>query len=261
MSSLLGGSSRGDKARNGAPLGPAQLQREQGTCCRQHGQSPKGPAQDSAADREGGNRILPWTRDCVSGGDVKKAYPVHRLPHAERGSVFADSTELAAAWWESVKSGRSRTHHPPRTDSVSPLERVTITSAATFWPRCRQMRRGHVRLGRGAGWRLPATLSCGGAAVQLTSGLRDCAEPVFFSDDTRIGLQRHHRPGTCTIPPAFGGPPRVLNSAAQSARFSPDGKWLAYIALEAHASTCVPTCGAKAARWRRVSVDNTSAVV
>ena len=73
----------------------------------------------------------------------------------------------------------------------------------------------------------------GGAAVQLTSGLRDCAEPTFSADDTRV-LFTAAGESTRNVyeMPALGGQPRVLKRAARNARFSPDGKWLAYIAIE-----------------------------
>jgi Tol biopolymer transport system component len=75
----------------------------------------------------------------------------------------------------------------------------------------------------------------GGAAVQLTTGFRDCAEPTFSADDTRVLFSASGESSRNVYEmPSLGGPPRLLRRAARSARCSPDGKWLAYIALEPH---------------------------
>src|SRR6186713_3041374 len=58
--------------------------------------------------------------------------PVHRLPHAQRGSVFAHANELSA-WWER-RQINPEPATPSRTDSEARLGRVTITAAATSWP-------------------------------------------------------------------------------------------------------------------------------
>ncbi len=74
----------------------------------------------------------------------------------------------------------------------------------------------------------------GGTAVQLTTGMRDCAEP-FSHDDTRVifsagtGSTRH-----VYQMPTFGGQPRVLKRMARGARFAPDGTWLVYLAIDSH---------------------------
>src|SRR5687768_900962 len=64
----------------------------------------------------------------------EEGLPVHRLAHAQRGSVFADPKELSA-WWESrqVKPD-ARPDAPPDSDGAQRLRRVTSTTAATFWP-------------------------------------------------------------------------------------------------------------------------------
>ena len=75
----------------------------------------------------------------------------------------------------------------------------------------------------------------GGAAVQLTTGMRECAEPAFSHDDTRVIFSaaadstRH-----VYEVPTFGGQPRVLKRMARGARFAPDGKWLVYLAIDSH---------------------------
>ncbi len=73
----------------------------------------------------------------------------------------------------------------------------------------------------------------GGAAVQLTTSMRECEEPTFSADDTRVIFSaaadstRH-----VYEMPALGGQPRVLKRAARNGRFSPDGKWLVYLAID-----------------------------
>jgi Tol biopolymer transport system component len=69
----------------------------------------------------------------------------------------------------------------------------------------------------------------GGAAVQLTRDMRECAEPSFTPDGTRVIFSavvdstRH----VYQIP-ALGGTPQILKRAARNARYSPDGRWLLY---------------------------------
>src|SRR5687767_1614704 len=76
--------------------------------------------------RRGIRTVQRWERE--------EGLPVHRLTHAQRGSVFADPKELSA-WWESRQikpdakpESRADTGGAPR------LQRVTSTTAATFWP-------------------------------------------------------------------------------------------------------------------------------
>jgi Tol biopolymer transport system component len=63
--------------------------------------------------------------------------------------------------------------------------------------------------------------------------MRECAEPAFSADDTRVifsaaaGATRH-----IYEIPTLGGQPRVLKRAARNGRFSPDGKCLAYLAVD-----------------------------
>ncbi len=168
----------------------------------------------------------------------EEGLPVHRLPHAERGSVFADPKELSA-WWDS----RQIKPHPkpdarPATDSTARLQRVTNTTAATFWPALSSDARMIVYVsdaGKDGATPQIWLQQVGGAAVQLTTGLRDCAEPAFSADDTRVIFSAAgESAGNVYEMPALGGTPRVLKRAARNARYSPDGKWLSYIALDPH---------------------------
>ena len=222
-------------ARNGAPL-----------------RYPSGAAMTPSALRKAPRRTEPrldsWKEIAsylgrgirtVQRWEREEGLPVHRLDHAKRGSVYADPTELTA-WWESRRRSNAaptpttRPRHLPR-DAAS--QRVTSYGggdilAGAFVRRAH----GRVRLRCGKDGESPQVWlqQIGGAAVQLTTGLRDCAEPAFSADDTRVTLQRRPatRRGTSTRFQRWAGRRVLVKRAARNARFSPDGKWLAYIALE-----------------------------
>ena len=166
----------------------------------------------------------------------EEGLPVHRLAHAQRGSVFADPKELSA-WWESrqVKPD-ARPDAPPDSDGAQRLRRVTSTTAATFWPALSSDARMVVYVsdaGKDGATPQVWVQQVGGSAAQLTNGLRDCAEPSFSADDTRVIFTATSESVRSVYEvPTLGGPPRLIKRAARSPRFSPDGKWLAYVALE-----------------------------
>jgi Tol biopolymer transport system component len=181
----------------------------------------------------------------------EEGLPVHRLDHAKRGSVYASRRELTA-WWESRRrpdsapaSTIAAAAAPPR---EARSERVTATSAATFWPALSSDARMVVYVSdAGKDGESPQVWlqQIGGAAVQLTSGQRDCAEPTFSGDDTRV-LFTATGESTRNVYeiPTLGGQPRLVRRAARNARYSPDGKWLAFIAVGARESLrIVPTDG------------------
>jgi Tol biopolymer transport system component len=168
----------------------------------------------------------------------EEGLPVHRLAHADRGSVFADSTELTE-WWKSreiappVKPSPAVDAAPERR-----LQRVTSTTAATFWPSLSSDGRMVVYVSdAGQDGATPQVWlqQVGGAAVQLTKGMRECAEPAFAHDDTRVIFSaaadstRH-----VYEVPTLGGPPRLLKRMARGARFAPDGSGLVYLAIDSH---------------------------
>ena len=166
----------------------------------------------------------------------EEGLPVHRLAHAERGSVFADPTELTE-WWKSRQID-PKAQPPQAADAgaASRLQRVTSTTAATFWPALSSDARMVVYVSdAGQDGATPQVWlqQVGGAAVQLTTGMRECAEPAFSHDDTRVIFSaaadstRH-----VYEVPTFGGQPRVVKRMARGARFAPDGKWLVYLAID-----------------------------
>jgi Tol biopolymer transport system component len=65
----------------------------------------------------------------------------------------------------------------------------------------------------------------GGAGIQLTRDMRECAEPSFTPDGTRVIFSavvdstRH-----VYQVPTLGGTPQILQRAARNARYSPDGR-------------------------------------
>ena len=183
--------------------------------------SPEGPAQNSAAESR---RLDSWKEIAsflgrgirtVQRWEREDGLPVHRLPHAQRGSVFAHANELSA-WWERRQINPEPPPTPFRTDTEARLDRVTITAAATFWPALSSDARMVVYVsdaGQDGGAPQLWLQQIGGAAVQLTSGLHDCAEPSFFGDDTRVAFSAS---GESTLNvyeiPALGGPPRVIEA-------------------------------------------------
>jgi Tol biopolymer transport system component len=176
----------------------------------------------------------------------EEGLPVHRLDHAKRGSVYASRRELTA-WWESRRRPDSAPASTGATASAAP-ERVTSTAAATFWPALSSDARMVVYVSdAGKDGESPQVWlqQIGGAAVQLTAGQRDCEEPTFSADDTRV-LFTATGDSTRNVYeiPTLGGQPRLVRRAARNAKYSPDGKWLAYIAIGARDSLrVVPTDG------------------
>ena len=166
----------------------------------------------------------------------EEGLPVHRLAHAERGSVFADPTELTE-WWKSRQIAPLAKPSPAGdAPHNAQFQRVTTTTAATFWPSLSSDGRMVVYVSdAGQDGATPQVWlqQVGGAAVQLTTGMRECREPAFSHDDTRVIFSaaadstRH-----VYEVPTFGGQPRVLKRMAQGARFAPDGKWLVYLAID-----------------------------
>ena len=166
----------------------------------------------------------------------EEGLPVHRLAHAERGSVFADAAELTD-WWKSRQI--APTAKPPLGDDTAAeprLQRVTSTTAATFWPALSSDARMVVYVSdAGQDGATPQVWlqQVGGGAVQLTTGMRECAEPTFSADDTRVIFSAAAESTRHVYEiPALGGQPRVLRRSARNGRFSPDGKWFVYLAID-----------------------------
>jgi Tol biopolymer transport system component len=86
----------------------------------------------------------------------------------------------------------------------------------------------------------------GGAALRLTSNQRECADPAFSSDDTRV-IFTASQGGTQDLyeVPALGGQSRLLKNAAKAARFSSDSRWFAYISLDAPGSLRIAAADGK----------------
>jgi Tol biopolymer transport system component len=179
----------------------------------------------------------------------EEGLPVHRLAHAKRGTVYAERTELTA-WWDSRRLTENAAT-PANAAVATPqnehrIERVTETSAATFWPALSFDGRSAVYVSdAGHDGESPQVWlqHVGGAAAQLTSGMRDCAEPTFSADGTRIVFTaRGDSTRNVFEVPAVGGPPRVVRRGAWNARYSPDGKWLAYFPIEPRDTVRLVSC-------------------
>jgi len=168
----------------------------------------------------------------------EEGLPIHRLPHADRGSVFADPTELTE-WWKSRQIAPAAKPSPAVEAPHEPrLQRVTTTTAAAFWPSLSSDGRMVVYVSdAGQDGATPQVWlqQVGGAAVPLTKDMRECAEPSFSHDDTRVIFSAAAESTRHVYEvPTLGGQPRVLKRAARGARFSPDGQWLVYLAIDSH---------------------------
>lgn len=196
--------------------------------------------------RAGQNRLDSWKEIAAYLGrgvrtvqrwEREEQLPIRRLPHAKRGSVYANREEVAR-WWESRQTGLSETPTPKVEESrpASGFERVTNTSAMTFSPSLSSDGRMLVFVSDGGeDDALPQVWlqQVGGAALRLTTEQRDCAEPTFSADDTLVLFTaKADRSLNVYAVPTLGGPPRLLRRNARSARMSPDGRWLAYVSLD-----------------------------
>ena len=115
-----------------------------------------------------------------------------------------------------------------RLSDRQPFDREHCTTAATFWPALSSDARMVVYVSDAGkdGDRPKLWLhQIGGSAMQLTTGFRDCAEPTFSPDDTRVlfGATGESTRNVYEMP-ALGGTPRVVKRAARNPSFSPDGK-------------------------------------
>ena len=82
--------------------------------------------------------------------------------------------------------------------------------------------------------------------MRLTTGLRDCAEPAFSADQTRVLFTAK---GNATLNvyrvPTLEGEPRLVKRNARGARESPDGRWLSYLSLASPRGLRVATADAE----------------
>jgi Tol biopolymer transport system component len=182
--------------------------------------------------RRGIRTVQRWERE--------EGLPVHRLAHAERGSVYADRNELAQ-WWES----RRRTTDPnvgTEADAVDApvaprLERVTWTTALTSWPALSSDARliAYVSDGGQDGTTPQIWIQqIGGAALRLTNGEREYSHLSFSPEDTQIIFTASDESGPNVYEvPTLGGEPRLLQRGASRGHISPDGLWLASVPHDA----------------------------
>ena len=169
----------------------------------------------------------------------EEGLPVHRLAHEKRGSVYARKEEIDA-WWESRRVDLSTEAFEEPPSSVIPrLERITWASAATFWPAMSSDGRfiAYVSDAGNDGTSPQIWLhQIGGSAACLTSGEAERSHLSFAAGDTRLVFLASDATGQHVYTmPTLGGEPRLLRRNANACRPSPDGKWLAYVSLDAPA--------------------------
>ena len=207
---------------------------------------PEGHAQNSAT---ASRRLDSWKEIAsflgrgirtVQRWEREEGLPVHRL--RTRNAAACSPTRELTAWWESRRRPEPAPQPPHAHRTARRLgtrhhhERCDILAGVVV-----RRAHGRVRLRCGQDGDSPQVWlqQVGGAAVQLTSGLRDCAEPTFSADDTRVLFSATGESTRNVYEiPTLGGPPRVVRRAARNARFSPDGKWFAYIAIEPRDTRC-----------------------
>lgn len=168
--------------------------------------------------------------------ELQEGLPVHRLAHEKRGTVYADREELASWWKRREMTLAVKPVHKEVEATSKRFERVTTTSAATFSPALSSDARLLTYVsdcGRDGETPQVWLQQIGGAAIRLTFDQHECADPAFSADDTRIIFTAKGESARNLYEmPTLGGRPRLLQRAVKNARFSPDGKWLAYISLD-----------------------------
>lgn len=167
----------------------------------------------------------------------EEGLPVQRLAHEKRGSVYALRHEVDA-WWESRRVSLADDAPDDVAEPGAPgrPERITWKSAATFWPALSSDGRllAYISDGGRDGTSPQIWLQqIGGSATCLTSDDRERSHLSFSADDTRLVFTASDATvqGVYSMP-TLGGEPRLLKRAATAGRVSPDGKWMAYVALD-----------------------------
>ena len=169
---------------------------------------------------------------CLAKDPERRFQTMAEVRRALQQLQFDESSELDRRW--NRRQITPPVHRSTVTSaSVEPrLERVTSAAAATFWPALSPDARMVAYVsdaGQDGATPQVWVQQVGGAAVPLTHDMRECAEPSFTPDATRVIFSavvdsiRH----VYQIP-TLGGRPQMLKRAARNARYSPDGRWLLY---------------------------------
>jgi Tol biopolymer transport system component len=126
------------------------------------------------------------------------------------------------------------------------VERVTSTAAVTGWPALSSdgRRVAYVSDGGADGssfqiWMQPV----GGEAVKLTECAASCRDLSFSADGSRVLYTSRDPAGDSLyeVPVVKEGLPRLLRTGARAGRWSPDGRWLAFISTDANRGLHVAT--------------------
>jgi Tol biopolymer transport system component len=168
----------------------------------------------------------------------EEGLPVHRLAHDRRGTIYARREELSE-WWESrrvtlaTQASDDEIRAPGAAPAAPRFERVTRTSTRTEWPALSSDARLIAYVSDGGDDRTVPQIwvqQVDGAALQLTDGDREYSDLSFSPNDTHILFTRRDdsTPNIYEIP-TLGGEMRLVQHAATTGRFSPNGQWLAGI--------------------------------
>jgi Tol biopolymer transport system component len=116
------------------------------------------------------------------------------------------------------------------------VERLTSTSGITGWPAISADGRlvAYASDGGSDGSALDIWIQpVGGEASKLTDCAVSCMDPSFSADGTRVLYTAREPAGQSLYEvPLNGGQSRLLRRAARAGRWSPDGRWLAFISTE-----------------------------
>ncbi len=187
------------------------------------GDSAGAPRYLETLPKRGYRFIAPVSGDATD-GSKPPSHPGSAGPPGRRRILFfaVALALLAALIW---KNG------PDETPSRWVLSRATVDSELTFEPTLSaDSKLLAYSSDRGAGGDLNIWVQQVGESqpIQLTFSTADDYEPAFSPDGTEIAFTSDRDPKGIYVVSTFGGELRLLAKDGERARYSPDGKWVAF---------------------------------